>query len=123
MGGVVGAKRLELLRLLVPKAMKIGMLVSPNYPDTEAEREDVKAGTQRTTRLIILEIRDGDELDGAFAALIARKRSISFTASPGLLICLARARARAAAGTSSVMTDPAARGNTYSTGSSTVMMR
>ena len=72
LGGVVGAKRLELLRLLVPKAIKIGMLVSPNYPDTEAEREDVKAGTQRTTQPIILEIRDGDELDGAFAALIAQ---------------------------------------------------
>jgi len=72
LGGVVGAKRLELLRLLVPKALKIGMLVSPSYPDTEAEREDVKAGTQLATQPIILEIRSTEELDGAFAALIAQ---------------------------------------------------
>jgi putative ABC transport system substrate-binding protein len=72
LAGVVGAKRLELLRLLVPKAMKIGMLVSPNYPDTEAEREDVKAGTQLATQPIILEIRSTEELDSAFAALTAQ---------------------------------------------------
>ena len=46
MTATLGAKRLELLRLLVPKANKIGMLVSPNFPDTEAEREDVKAGIE-----------------------------------------------------------------------------
>jgi putative tryptophan/tyrosine transport system substrate-binding protein len=35
-GGVLGAKRLELLRQLLPKAGTIAMLVYPNTPNTEA---------------------------------------------------------------------------------------
>ena len=41
--GVIGAKRLELLRQLVPKATTIAMLVNPNSPNSEAERSDVQA--------------------------------------------------------------------------------
>ena len=40
--GVLGAKRLELLRQLAPKATTIAMLVHPNTPNTEAERSDVR---------------------------------------------------------------------------------
>jgi hypothetical protein len=39
----IGAKRLDLLRQLVPNAGTIAMLVSPGTPDTEAERRDVQA--------------------------------------------------------------------------------
>jgi putative ABC transport system substrate-binding protein len=42
-GGVLGPKRLELLRQLVPRATTIGVLMNPNRPDTEAERRDVQA--------------------------------------------------------------------------------
>ena len=38
----LGAKRLELLRELVPKATTIGMLVNPNNPDIETQRKDVE---------------------------------------------------------------------------------
>jgi putative tryptophan/tyrosine transport system substrate-binding protein len=43
----LGAKRLELLRELVPNAAVIGMLVNPNFPDAESQSKDVKeaAGT------------------------------------------------------------------------------
>jgi len=41
--GVLGAKRLELLRQIVPKATTIAVLVSPNSAETEAERRDVQA--------------------------------------------------------------------------------
>jgi len=43
---VLGPKRLELFRQLVPKATTFGMLVNPNNPDTEAERRDVQASAQ-----------------------------------------------------------------------------
>src|SRR5262245_45679459 len=42
LGGVLGAKRLEMLRQIVPKATSIAMLVMPNTPNTEAERRDVE---------------------------------------------------------------------------------
>jgi putative tryptophan/tyrosine transport system substrate-binding protein len=42
----LGAKRLELLRQLVPKATTIAMLVNPNSPDNEAERKDVQTAAQ-----------------------------------------------------------------------------
>jgi putative ABC transport system substrate-binding protein len=38
----LGAKRLELLRELIPKAAEIGMLVNPNFPDAESQSKDVK---------------------------------------------------------------------------------
>jgi putative tryptophan/tyrosine transport system substrate-binding protein len=44
--GVLGAKRLELLRELMPMATTIGMLVYPNTPNTEAERSDVQAAAK-----------------------------------------------------------------------------
>src|SRR5262249_19636173 len=38
----LGAKRLELLRELIPNAAVIGMLVNPNFPDAESQSKDVK---------------------------------------------------------------------------------
>jgi putative ABC transport system substrate-binding protein len=46
LGGVLGAKRLDLLRQIAPKAATIGVLVNPNRVDTEAERRDVQAAAQ-----------------------------------------------------------------------------
>src|ERR1700756_656824 len=44
--GALGAKRLDLLRKLVPNATTIGVLVNPNSRETEAERKDVQAAAQ-----------------------------------------------------------------------------
>src|SRR5450759_4714648 len=52
--GVLGAKRLELLRQIVPKATTIGMLVNPNTAETEAERTDVQAAAQALGRQLII---------------------------------------------------------------------
>ena len=53
LGGVVGAKRLELLRQLVPKATTIAMLVNPQTPNTEAERRDVLAAALATGQQLV----------------------------------------------------------------------
>jgi putative ABC transport system substrate-binding protein len=53
-GGVLGAKRLELLRQLVPNAATIAMLVYPNTPNTEAERRDVQAAAQAIGQQLII---------------------------------------------------------------------
>jgi len=44
----LGAKRLELLHQLVPKATTIAVLINPNSPDTEAERKEVQPRRERS---------------------------------------------------------------------------
>ena len=70
---VLGAKRLELLHELVPKATTIGMLVNPGSPNTEAERKDVQAAALAIgQQLIILDVRSVDDIGAAFATLVQR---------------------------------------------------
>jgi putative tryptophan/tyrosine transport system substrate-binding protein len=66
------AKRLELLRQLVPKATTIAVLVSPD-PDTEAERREVEAAAQATgQQVIVLYVSSDRDIDAAFATIIQR---------------------------------------------------
>jgi ABC-type uncharacterized transport system substrate-binding protein len=68
--GALGAKRLELLRQLVPKATTIAMLVNPNTPNDEAERSDVQAAAQAIgQRLVFLDVSSEREIEMAFAGL------------------------------------------------------
>jgi putative ABC transport system substrate-binding protein len=70
----LGAKRLELLRQLVPKATRIAMLVNPGTPETEAERKDVLAAAQAIGRSIeVLEVRSPGDVEAAFATLVSRQ--------------------------------------------------
>jgi putative tryptophan/tyrosine transport system substrate-binding protein len=71
---VLGAKRLELLRQLVPKATTIAMLVNPNNPNTEAERRDVQAAAQSVgQKLIVLDVSSDDDIEPAFATFVQRR--------------------------------------------------
>jgi putative tryptophan/tyrosine transport system substrate-binding protein len=70
---VLGAKRLELLRQLVPKATTIGVLVNPNIPTTEAERNDVQAAARAIgLQLIVLDISSDRDIEAAFATFVQR---------------------------------------------------
>jgi putative ABC transport system substrate-binding protein len=71
--GVLGAKRLELLLQLVPKATTIAVLVNPNTIETEAERRDVQAAAQAIGRqLIILDVNGDRDIEPAFATFAQR---------------------------------------------------
>ena len=73
LGGALGAKRLELLRQLVPKATTIAVLVNPNTSDTEAERRDVQAAAQAIgQQLIILDVSSDRDIETAFATFVQR---------------------------------------------------
>jgi putative tryptophan/tyrosine transport system substrate-binding protein len=64
------AKRLELLRELVPNAATIGLLVNPNNPNTEPNVKELQALAQSGGWLLhVVAARDDSELDAAFAAL------------------------------------------------------
>jgi putative ABC transport system substrate-binding protein len=70
---VLGAKRLELLRQLVPKATTIGVLVNPGISNTEAERSDVQAAAKAIgQQLVILDARDARDIEAAFATFVER---------------------------------------------------
>jgi len=72
-GNVLGAKRLELLRQLVPKATTIAMLVNPGSPEMEAERRDVQAAAQAIGRqLLILDVSSNQDIETAFATFVQR---------------------------------------------------
>jgi putative tryptophan/tyrosine transport system substrate-binding protein len=72
----LGAKRLDLLRQLVPKATLIAMLVNPGSVDTEAERRDVQAAAQRLgQQLIILDASSDRDIETSFATFVQRGAS------------------------------------------------
>ncbi|MGH6742503.1 MAG: ABC transporter substrate-binding protein [Bradyrhizobium sp.] len=72
--GALGAKRLELLRRVVPTATKIAMLVNPNYPSAPTEVRDVEAAARALgLQLNIFNARSEIEIEPAFAALAVQK--------------------------------------------------
>jgi putative ABC transport system substrate-binding protein len=67
------AKRLDLLRRLVPKATTIAMLVNPNSSDTEAEQRTMQAGAQAIgQQLIVLNVGSARDIEAAFASFMQR---------------------------------------------------
>jgi len=76
---LLGAKRLELLRQLAPKAKIIAMLVSPGAPDAEAVRRDAEAAAHAIGHpLIIFNVGSEPEIETAFATFVER--------GPGVLL-------------------------------------
>ena len=83
---VLGAKRLELLRQLVPRATTIAVLVNPNTPLTEAERKDVQAAAQAIgQQLIIIDISSDRDIETAFAAFVQRGAGALLVGTGGFL--------------------------------------
>src|SRR4029079_13081372 len=71
--GILGAKRLHMLRQLVPKATTIAMLVNRTRPDTEAERKDVMAAAQSIgQQLIVQDVSSEGDVETAFATIVQR---------------------------------------------------
>ena len=81
----VTAKRLELLRALVPGAVQIAVLVNPEAPVTESvlrEVEDAAAATG--LRIRVLKARGSGEINAAFATFV-HDRSDALFVSGGFL--------------------------------------
>jgi putative ABC transport system substrate-binding protein len=69
----LGAKRLELLRQLVPNAVTIAYLMRPDTGEAEAELIDVQNAAQTFgQQLIIVKVTNESELATAFATLVQR---------------------------------------------------
>jgi putative tryptophan/tyrosine transport system substrate-binding protein len=71
--GLLGAKRLEMLRQLVPTAATIAMLVGTDTLEARIERRDVELAAQALgQQLIIAPFTSEGELDGAFTSIVER---------------------------------------------------
>ena len=72
--GELAAKRLELLRELVPRAARVAVLVNPTSSTTETTLRDVEpAARAMGLQIQVLHASTGREIDAAFATL-ARER-------------------------------------------------
>jgi len=73
-GARLGAKRLELLRELLPNVASIALLTNPNSPDALEELSDVQAAARAVgQRLLVLRAANDREIDAAFAALVEQR--------------------------------------------------
>jgi putative ABC transport system substrate-binding protein len=83
---VLGAKRLELLRQLVPAAATIAMLVNPNTANTEAERQDAQAAAQSIGKqLVVAEVGHERDFEAAFATFVQHRAGGLMVGAGGFL--------------------------------------
>jgi putative ABC transport system substrate-binding protein len=74
LSGPLTAKRLELLRELVPQAGVIACLVNPNNPEADSQLTDIRAAARTFGQaLLILNASTDHELHTAFATLVRER--------------------------------------------------
>jgi putative ABC transport system substrate-binding protein len=74
MNALLAAKRVGLLRELVPGATRFGFLAFRNAPDVGAQITDATAAAASTGRQAeVLMVGTNSEIDGAFAAMVQRR--------------------------------------------------
>jgi putative ABC transport system substrate-binding protein len=73
-GAMLEAKRLELMRELVPQATVVGVLINPKYLAATIQVEEVREATARLgLRLVLLNASTEAEVDTAFAGFVEQK--------------------------------------------------
>jgi putative ABC transport system substrate-binding protein len=73
-GAMLEAKRLELLREVVPQASIIGVLINPKYPAAKIQTQEVQEATARLgVKLVLLNASNEPEVDAAFAGFVEQK--------------------------------------------------
>jgi ABC-type uncharacterized transport system substrate-binding protein len=67
-------KQFELVRELAPAAQVIGVLVNPNFPDTEDMTRDAQAAADaRGQKLVVVKARTASDIDLAFTTLVQQR--------------------------------------------------
>jgi putative ABC transport system substrate-binding protein len=83
---VLGAKRLELLHQIVPRVTIIAMLVSPNTPETEAERKDAQAAARAIgQQLDVFDVTNEHDIETAFATIVQHRAGALLVGTGGFL--------------------------------------
>ena len=83
----LGAKRLALLRELVPMGAAIGMLVNPNFPDAGSQAKDVKEAALKLGQHVqVVNANSEGEFNTAFATFVQLQvRALLVTIDPFFL--------------------------------------
>jgi len=75
--GLLGAKRMELVRQLVPKATSIAMIVNPGAPDSDAAEKDARVAAQTTgMQFMSLNVDNQRDIEKAFATFVERGANV-----------------------------------------------
>jgi putative tryptophan/tyrosine transport system substrate-binding protein len=83
----VVAKRLELLRELIPQAVRVAVLSNPNNPQTEATLRELEAVARATGRQILVSsVTTSVEIDLAFATFARARPDALFVAGDPFLL-------------------------------------
>ncbi len=83
----LGAKNLELLRELVPKARVVGVLINPSNPNAEPQLKDLEAAAQALGQeLVLLRAATEKEIDASFASLVQHHVDALLVSADGFLI-------------------------------------
>ena len=77
--GELSAKRLELLRELVPGATRVAVLVNPTNPTVETMLKDVESASRAIgLQIQVLNASTSSEIDAAFATLVREQPDALF---------------------------------------------
>jgi putative ABC transport system substrate-binding protein len=94
----LGAKRLELLRELIPNATSVAVLANPNYPTALAEARDLQAlAISPNLKVDLFNAVSEKDLEPAFAAISAQKFAAVLVANDPVFVDLRDALVRTAA--------------------------
>jgi putative ABC transport system substrate-binding protein len=86
LSNTMAAKRLELLRELLPRATTIGLLFNPENPNAVTETADVRAAADALgLKMHIEEARSERDIDAAFAAFVQARVDALFIAGDPFL--------------------------------------
>jgi putative ABC transport system substrate-binding protein len=86
---VLAAKRIGLLRDLVPAATTIGLLVNPDNPNAEADASNAEAAVRALGQHThVVRVRTERDFDAAFASLVQHRAAALFVASDPLFVSL-----------------------------------
>lgn len=84
---VLGAKRVELLREIVPSISRVALLMNPTNPNADIEQADAEAGAKKLgLETIAVQARNPRELDSAFEQLLSAKADSFITATDPILL-------------------------------------
>ena len=84
---LLGAKNLQLLRELVPKATVIAVLVNPTNPNAEPQLRDAQAAAYALgQQLVVLDAATEREIESVFATLAERQVGALLVTADGFLI-------------------------------------